>query len=124
MSEVHRLLEVSKQASGSKELFIDGSRNLRASNFKDHASSSMHKKAMDLYRRQQGVDIVEYSPIARALVSMDQAHSETVTKVAYMIAKEKLSFLKMQFCELEEKHGVTLGEGCKNEHIVLHLLNT
>ena len=80
----------------------------------------MHKKGMDLYRRQQGVDIVEYSPTATALVSMDQAHSQTVTRkfeVAYMIAKQKLYFNKMrQFCELEEKHGVNLGEGCKDDN--------
>ena len=50
----------------------------------------MHKKAVDLYRRQQGIDIVEYSPLARALIGTDQAHSQTVTwkfEIASMIAK-------------------------------------
>lgn len=100
--------------------FINGSKNLRASNFKDHASSSMHKKAMDLLRRQQGTDIVEYSPIARALAGIDEAHSETLRKkfeIAYYIAKEKLAFSKMRsVCELEEKHGVQLGDGYKSDH--------
>ena len=34
-----------------------------------------------------------------------------------MIAKEKLGFSKMKsICELEERHGVDLGVGYKNDH--------
>ena len=34
-----------------------------------------------------------------------------------MIAKEKFAFTKMQpLCDLEEKHGVDLGTGYRNDH--------
>ena len=36
--------------------------------------------------------------------------------MAYMIAKENLSFTKMKgICELEERHGTDLGAGYKND---------
>ena len=36
-----------------------------------------------------------------------------------MIAKENLAFTKMKpLCELEECHGVDLGQGCKNNQVV------
>ena len=36
--------------------------------------------------------------------------------IAYMIAKENIAFSKMAaLCELQERHGVDLGSGCKNE---------
>ena len=38
-------------------------------------------------------------------------------EVAYFIAREKLAFAKMQpLCELQERHGVKLGLGYKNDH--------
>ena len=37
--------------------------------------------------------------------------------IAYMIAKEKMAFTKMKsVCDLEERHGVSLGTGYKNDH--------
>ena len=100
--------------------FVDGSKNLRTSSFKDHAASTMHKRAMILYKKQQGVDLVEYSPIANALSTLDEGSRQVVTRkfeVAYMIAKEKLPFIKMKpFCMLEQHHGVNLGHGYINDH--------
>ena len=60
--------------------YIDGSRNLKASSFKDHAHTSMHKKAMNLYKKHQGRDLIEYSPLARALATMDSATREVMAK--------------------------------------------
>ncbi len=47
--------------------FVEGSKSLRTSTFKDHTASAMHKKAMILFKQQQGVDLVKYSPIPNAL---------------------------------------------------------
>ena len=36
--------------------------------------------------------------------------------IAYMIVKEKMAFTKMQpLCNLEERHGIKLGSGYKND---------
>ena len=98
--------------------FIEGSENLRASSFKDHAATDMHKRAMILFHKSRCSDVTEYAPIARALSTLD---SDTAGKlkrkfeVAYLICKEGLAFTKMSaLCELEEKHGVDLGAGYKN----------
>ena len=62
------------------------------------------------------------APIARcfAQASMDEATREKTKKkfdISYMIAKEKMAFTKMKpICELEERHGVSLGAGYKNDH--------
>ena len=47
--------------------FIGGSKNLRASSFKDHAASDMHAQAMLLLKKQSSSDVTEYAPIAKAL---------------------------------------------------------
>ena len=63
-----------------KPAFIDGSRNLRVSCVKEHATSSMHKKAMSL------------SPIARAFSTIHESTSVTVkTKcdIAYYIYSKR-----------------------------------
>ena len=49
--------------------FVDGSKNLRTSSFKDHAASTMHKR---------GVDLVEYSPIENALSTLDEGSRQVV----------------------------------------------
>ena len=50
---------------------------------------------------------------------MDPTVVETLKKkfeIAYTIAKENLAFLKMEpLCSIEERHGVKLGEGYKND---------
>ena len=98
--------------------YIDGTTNLRTSSFKDHASSDMHARAMTLLKKDRGVDVGEYSPIARALSTMDEASREKTKKrfeVAFMIAKNNMAMTKMKpICELEERHGVDLGQGYKN----------
>ncbi len=100
--------------------FINSSRNLRASNFKDHAGTVKHKRAMSFDRKEQGADIFEYSPLATSMAGMDKAQSQTITRtfeIAYVIAKQKLAFSKMSvICELEERHEVSLGNGYKNDH--------
>ena len=102
--------------------FIRGSPNIRISSVKDHAASDMHAHAMLLFKKQQSSNVVEYSPIARsfAQASMDEATQDKIKKkfdISYMIAKEKMAFTKMKpICELEERHGVNLGAGYKNDH--------
>ena len=99
--------------------YIVGSTNLRTSAFKDHASSDMHQRAILLFRKSQGAAVSEYAPIARMLTTLD-TDAESMLKrkfeIAYFICKQKLSFTKMgPLCMLEEKHGVKLGSGHKND---------
>ena len=51
-------------------VFIDGSKNLCASSFKD-VVSDMHARAMLLLKRVQFKDICDYAPIAKAWHTMD-----------------------------------------------------
>ena len=37
--------------------FVVGSKNLRASSYKDHAATDMHKRAMLLFMKQSSVDV-------------------------------------------------------------------
>ena len=101
--------------------FVEGTTNVRTSSFKEHAATDMHARAMVLFKKQQSSTVCEYAPIAKALLqpAMDD-HTRASLKrkfdVAYMIAKEKLAFTKMKpLCELEERHGVDLGQGYKND---------
>ena len=100
--------------------FIEGSQNLRASSFKDHAATDMHKRAMILFHKSRSTDVAEYAPIARALSTLDPDTASKLKRkfeVAYLICKEGLAFTKMSaLCELEEKHRVDLGAGYKNNH--------
>ncbi len=83
--------------------FIEGSRNLRASNFKDHTATDMHKQSMLLLKKEQLSDICQYAPIAKALHSMDAASQLTVKRkfdIAFVFAKEHIAFTKMKpLCE-------------------------
>ena len=82
----------------------------------------MHARAMLLLKKKQSSSIVDYVPIAKCLAqaSMDPSTREKTKKkfdIAYMMAKEKLAFAKMKcICELEERHGVDLAGGYKNDH--------
>ena len=75
---------------------------------------------MQLLRREQSTSVTDYSPIAQAFYRMDQTvEKQTKMKfdVAYMIAKEGIAFTKMNsLCQLQERHGVKLGECYKNDH--------
>ena len=101
--------------------FINGTANIRVSTVKDHAATDMHARAMLLLKKQQSSNVVEYAPIARcfAHASIDEATREKIKKkvdIAYMIAKEKMAFTKMKpICELQERHGVNLGNGYKTD---------
>ena len=83
--------------------FIEGSKNLRALSFKDHAAPEIHTRAMLLLKKEQSSDVREYVPMARALHGMDLASQLTVKRkfdVAFVIAKEHLPFMKMKpLCE-------------------------
>ena len=98
--------------------FIDGSKNLRASSFKDHAATEMHTRAMQMFKRKSSSDIAELSPIIRALHNLDKDSEMKLKRkfeIAYFISKENLSFTKMgPLCELMERQGTDLGQGYKN----------
>ena len=85
--------------------FIGGSKNLRASSFKDHAASDMHARAMLLLKKQSSSDVTEYAPIAKALHTLDYNAEEKLKRkfnIAFFISKENLAFAKMgALCELE-----------------------
>lgn len=61
--------------------FVDGSTNLRLSSLKDHAGTDMHARAMVLLKKKQGIDVCDYSPIARALNTMDETSKQRMKKV-------------------------------------------
>jgi hypothetical protein len=102
--------------------YVEGTDNLRSSSFKDHACTEMHKKAMVLLKRQQSTNVVEYAPIAKAILGpkIDSVESERLRKkfdVAYVIAKESLAFSKMPvLVNMEERHGVDVGTKHKGDH--------
>ena len=102
--------------------FVEGTTNTHASSFKEHASTEMHKRAMILYKKEHSSNVCDYAPIARALLlpSMDELTSARLKRkfeIAYLIAKEKMSFKKMKtLCDLEERHGVDIGGSYRNDH--------
>lgn len=91
--------------------FIEGTTNIRTT-FKEHAVRDMHAHAMVLFKKEHARDFTEYSPIGAALLhlkSMDKTTQERMKHkfdIAYMIAKENLSFTKMKVvCALEKRNG-------------------
>ena len=62
--------------------------------------------------------LTEYAPIAKALSTLSSDAEAILVKkfeIAYLICKKSMAFLKMgPLCQLEEKHGVDLGSGYKN----------
>ena len=73
---------------------------------------------MILFHKSRSSDVPEYTLIARALSTLDPNTASKLKRkfeVAYLICKGGLAFTKMSaLCELEEKHGVDLGAGYKN----------
>ena len=71
------------------------------------------------FKKQSSSDVTEYAPIAKALHNLDaEAAMKVKSKfdIAYLIAKTNLAFTKMgPLCELEQRHGVDLGQGYKND---------
>ena len=98
--------------------FIEGSRNLRASAFKDHARSDMLRRAKLLFRKQSCNRVVEFAAIAKALCTLDASTQKRLRRkfeIAYFLCKENMHFAKMEvISQLEESHGVDVGLGYKN----------
>lgn len=112
-------LEEKLQGCRNFNRFINGSKNLRASSFQDHARCDMHLRAMSLLQQSQSTDPTTYAPIAKAVMTLDGAAEAKVKKkfdIAYFLCKERMAFHKMEaICILQETHGVDLGTGYKNE---------
>ena len=89
--------------------YINGSKNTRTSAFKDHTDKEIHKHAMSLYQKQHSTNMCDYAPITKALLqpSMDKATKHKLkrkSELAYMIAKENLSFKKMKpLCDIRSR---------------------
>lgn len=60
--------------------FIDGSRNMRVSSFKDHAASDMHCLSYAPISKESSTSAMEYAPIARALHNLDPASEAILCK--------------------------------------------
>ena len=94
--------------------FIEGTTNIQTSMFNEHVATSMHERAMGLFKKQQSSSVCEYALIVAALLqpSMDEATCNRTKRkcdVAYMIAKENLPFTKMKaVCELDATHALEL----------------
>ena len=108
--------------------FIEGTTNVGTTMFKEHVATDMHVHAMTLYKKQHTSSVCEYAPIVAALIqpSIDDTTRQRMKRkfnVAYMIAKENLSFTKMKaVCELEEWHGAQVGQGYKYAKQYLNLV--
>ena len=78
--------------------FIGGSKNLRASSFKDHAASDKHGRAMLLLKKQSSSDVTEYASIAKALHILDSDPEGKLKRkfdIAFFTSKENVAFPKM-----------------------------
>ena len=76
--------------------YIDGSKNLRTSSFKDHAASDMYARAMLLLKKAH---IRDYAPTAKAVHTMDSSMEQQRKKkfdIAFTIARENnIAYAKM-----------------------------
>ena len=72
-----------------------------------------------LLKRETVTDVRSYAPIARSQYHMDKVTEEMLKKkfgLAYFMAKAGIAFNKMKaLSQLEERHGVALGDGYKND---------
>ena len=104
------------------ECWISGADSIRNSNVCDHARCDQHLHAMNLLKREQARVInalSSYAPIAHLLSKIPQLEREQLKRkfdIAYFLAKEKLSYRKYPcLCELEARHGVSIGTSYTNE---------
>ena len=103
--------------------WIAGAESVRNSNIRDHAQSDQHIHAMNLLKREQAkasnTPTCSYGPIVQALSKISELEREQLRKkfdIAYFLAIEKLSFRKYpRLCELEARHGVSIGSSYTNE---------
>ena len=109
--------------------FIDGCTNLKASAFKEHASSLMHQKSMVLYKKSQSVPVTEYAPIAKALSTIYERTEAVMARkfdIAYtpFVRKDLLS-QKCLLCVSYRRSMVWIwGQGIKTTLPVLNLYTT
>ena len=102
--------------------FVEGTTNIKLSAVKDHAVTEKHHRAMLLLKTEHAVDLCECAPIAKSLFQpkMDEVPQLRIKQkfeIAYVIAKEKLAMTKMvAICDLEDRHGVDLGDTYRNNH--------
>ena len=102
---------------------IQSSRNFSDKWIRDHAKTNQHYLAMKLLEKEltiaKGDGLSIYAPIARAIEKIPVAESARLRHkfdIAYLVATEKLSYLKYpNICELERKHGVDIGLSYTNE---------
>ncbi|KAL5510177.1 hypothetical protein EMCRGX_G005677 [Ephydatia muelleri] len=99
--------------------WVVGAESVRNSNIRDHAVSDQHIHAMNLLKREQGkVPSCSHAPIAQMLSAIPQLEKEQIKlkfDIAYFLAK-KLSFAKFpKLCELEARHGVSIGNAYTND---------
>ena len=100
-------------------VWIVGSTHHKTSNVLDHFTSEQHKAAMILTRKASNKSVTSYSPIAKALLVMDEAMLECMKKkfdISYVIVKENLAFKNYPaLYELKSRHGVDLGHAYKTK---------
>ena len=102
--------------------YIEGSKNLHPSSFKEHAASNMHSRAMLLLKRAQSSDKLDFSRITKALHTMDVTSEQQIKRkfdIAFMIAKEHMAFTKrsqwsqpgpeLQVCAIFIEYTIALG---------------
>ena len=80
----------------------------------------MRERAMLLLKHEQSTNVCDYAPIGRVLCRIDEVAEAKIRRkfeIAYLMAKEEgIAFNKMNsLCQLEERHGVNLGQGYKND---------
>jgi len=58
--------------------FLNGLKNLCSSAVKDHRKADMHQTAIRLYSKCQSKSVTDYSPLARALYTLDASTKWTL----------------------------------------------
>ena len=104
--------------------WVHGADSVKTTNIRDHAKSDQHVRAMNLHKKAtakaSGQSPTSYAPIAKALNVMAEGEKEMLLikfDLAYFIAIEQLAFAKYpKLCELEERHGVSVGTAYRNEN--------
>ena len=130
-----RFKEGIENSSNFSDKWIVGADSLSTSNIRDHAKTIQHCMAMSLLEKEhaitRGDSLSTYAPIARAIEKIPITESARLRRkfdIAYLVATEKLSYLKYpSICELEKKHGVDIGVAYTNERsgkvfVVLYII--
>ena len=111
--------------------WIVGTDAFRTSNIADHATSKQHSTTMAIRTRELAATSSSgpssCAPIAQALEKLsdgEMQHLRRKFKVAYVVATEKLAFLKYPvICQLEKKHGVDIGHSYLNERLYREIIH-